>query len=239
MAEKISKSTSDTVMAPALYLGIWKSKHKHGQSYWFHYWRIYYSLGFSHYLHYGLKNTQRNIKNIDEFTHRKKVRCVKQGFEYYIANHLEYLTCKWPRADQQSSHTKRLYKRGEEMCIMWVAQRDMDTDHEAACDQISNNIDLEVEEESSLGSSSSDEQSITTEYHTSEKNRFHFDRSMFDTLEHIIILKVDSHQLNKEFSIKIPQECPSPNLFLVSASQYADNAVSQAKKVMPMMQEKL
>jgi hypothetical protein len=48
------------------------------------------------------RTLQWNIKIIDEFTNRKKVSCVKQGIEYPIAKHLQYLTCKWPRVDQQS-----------------------------------------------------------------------------------------------------------------------------------------
>jgi hypothetical protein len=42
------------------------------------------------------RTVQRNLKNIDDFTHRKKVRQVKQGINYAIANYLEYLTKKWP-----------------------------------------------------------------------------------------------------------------------------------------------
>jgi hypothetical protein len=38
------------------------------------------------------RTLQRNIKNIEDFTHRKKIRKIKQGINYSIANHLEYLT---------------------------------------------------------------------------------------------------------------------------------------------------
>jgi hypothetical protein len=54
---------------------------------------------------------------------------------------------------------------------------------------------------------------------------------MFDTLEKIIIVKVFSHQLNADFSIKHPGQPPSPNLFITSANQFADNAVQQAREL--------
>jgi len=60
------------------------------------------------------RTLQRNIKNIDDFTHRKRIRKIKQGIDYSIANHLEYLTKKWPQRDHQNYHTRRLYERGEE-----------------------------------------------------------------------------------------------------------------------------
>ncbi len=56
------------------------------------------------------RKLQRNIKNLNDFTHQKQVRKIKQEIEYSIANHLEYLTKKWPLRDHQSYHTKRLYE---------------------------------------------------------------------------------------------------------------------------------
>jgi len=41
------------------------------------------------------------------------VRCVKQGIDYSIANHLEYLTSKWPNEEQLGKYTKNLYRRGK------------------------------------------------------------------------------------------------------------------------------
>ena len=55
--------------------------------------------------------------------------------------------------------------------------------------------------------------------------------TMLDVLEHITIIKVYSHQLNKDCSVKHTGEYPRPNLFIVSANQYADNAANQARKV--------
>jgi hypothetical protein len=42
---------------------------------------------------------QRNIKYIAGFTHRRKIRHIKQGIDHAIANQLEYLTQQWPRHD--------------------------------------------------------------------------------------------------------------------------------------------
>jgi len=63
------------------------------------------------------------------------------------------------------------------------------------------------------------------------KNRYHFDESMINILDQVLIIKVYSHQLNKDFSIKQPGKSPSPNLFVVSANQFADNAASQVRAI--------
>ncbi len=59
------------------------------------------------------RTLQQNLKNGDKFTHRKMIRCIKQGIDHSIANHLEYLISKWPRMEQLSAHTIEMYKRGE------------------------------------------------------------------------------------------------------------------------------
>jgi hypothetical protein len=69
------------------------------------------------------RTLQRNIKNIEEFTHQKKIRKLKQGINYSIANHLEYLTKNWPQRDCQNYHTRRLYERGEEICKLWALHK--------------------------------------------------------------------------------------------------------------------
>jgi hypothetical protein len=56
------------------------------------------------------RTLQKKVYNSDDLTHWKKVRKFKQGIHYSIANHLEYLTSKWPREEQLCEHTKRLYK---------------------------------------------------------------------------------------------------------------------------------
>jgi len=40
------------------------------------------------------RTLQKKVYNSDDLTHQKKVRKLKQGIDYSIANHLEYLTSK-------------------------------------------------------------------------------------------------------------------------------------------------
>ena len=64
-----------------------------------------------------------------------------------------------------------------------------------------------------------------------EKNRYRFDSSMFDLLQRNIIIKVYSHQLCADFSVKTIGKQPQPNLFVVSGNQVADNAANQARRI--------
>ena len=48
---------------------------------------------------------------------------------------------------------------------------------------------------------------------------------MRDDLYAQIVLKVYSHQLNKNGSPDPKSSIPAPNMFITSATQYADNAV--------------
>jgi hypothetical protein len=54
---------------------------------------------------------------------------------------------------------------------------------------------------------------------------------MIDILGGVIIVKVYSHQLDKDFAIKSPDMQPKPNLFLSSGNQIVDNAATQAKEI--------
>ena len=54
---------------------------------------------------------QRNIINIHQFTHRKKVRKVKQGIDYALANQLEYLSQQRMNIEE-NSHEAFLYTNG-------------------------------------------------------------------------------------------------------------------------------
>ena len=54
---------------------------------------------------------------------------------------------------------------------------------------------------------------------------------MVDTLEWILVLKVYAHQLNRDYTVKSPGKQPSPNLFVVSANQHADNVTNQVKDI--------
>ena len=59
------------------------------------------------------RTLQRKIYHLKDFTHREQIRNIKQGIESSIANHLEYLTLRWPRDTQLSQQAKELYARGE------------------------------------------------------------------------------------------------------------------------------
>jgi hypothetical protein len=54
---------------------------------------------------------------------------------------------------------------------------------------------------------------------------------MYDLLGPVIVVKVFSHQLNADFTIKNSGKEPKPNLFVVSANQIADNAATQAQRI--------
>jgi len=54
---------------------------------------------------------------------------------------------------------------------------------------------------------------------------------MYDLLGQIIIVKVFSHQLNPDFTMKSHGNTPSPNLFIVSAKQIADIAATMAHNI--------
>jgi len=70
------------------------------------------------------RTLQRNTKNLNQFTHRKKIRQLKQGIDFSIANHLEFLTNKWPQLDQLSYQMRRVYNNGVDICEQWAAQHE-------------------------------------------------------------------------------------------------------------------
>jgi hypothetical protein len=135
---------------------------------------------------------------------------------------------------------QRAYNKGVEICTRWASQHDnTDVQHvqiehfprHSCSDSICHPYDND--DMSSNGTSSSDEEE--QKQHDNEANgktRHYFDKSMMDILGRSIIIKVYSHQLNKDFSVKEPGKQRQPNLFIVSANQFADNAVSQAKTIM-------
>jgi hypothetical protein len=175
------------------------------------------------------RTLQRKLCHLDEYTHRETVRNIRQGIESSIACHLEYLTSKWPRNAQLSQHAKELYARGEEICKLWAAQ---DTA------PIMNSNDEDDNSVSSLPSwtdeiidDNIDTPALDTNSMMTGKNRHRFDPTMYDCLERLILLKVYSHQLTSEFEIKDAGKIPKPNLFVVSANQFADNAASQAIRI--------
>ena len=71
-----------------------------------------------------------------------------------------------------------------------------------------------------------------TEIIPTKKDRYYFDKDMFDDLKHILVLKVYSHQLTSEFKPVQAEKMPRPNLFTSSANQIADNAATQARNIL-------
>jgi len=67
------------------------------------------------------RTLQRNLTSLQEYTHRQKVRLIKQGIDSSIANHLEFLTKKWPKSGETSAYHQRLYERGERVCKIWAS----------------------------------------------------------------------------------------------------------------------
>jgi len=170
------------------------------------------------------RTLQRNLKNSSSFTHRKLVRTVKQGIDYSIANHLEHLTSKWPREDQETTQAKQTYQQGVDTCKRWSTQQPLQKT--VAADDKSQHSLTSWDDRSD---SSSESNASTGLNPLEKKNRYYFDASMYDNLGRITVIKVFSHQLNTDCTIKIPNKHPRPNLFVVSANQFADNAATQAR----------
>jgi len=174
------------------------------------------------------RTLQRNVKNLDNFTHRRKIRSVKQGIDYGIANHLEYLTTRWPRQDQLSPYAQQLYNHGIEACSLWA----MPPMNEGIRSNARRGRPRSGHQDDTTSDSEYDSQSSqesNTHAHPSNGQRCHFDNTMFDPLERIIIVKVFSHQLNADFNVRDQKKIPSPNQFITSANQFADNAAEQAR----------
>ncbi|MFN9980825.1 MAG: hypothetical protein ACK53Y_12950, partial [bacterium] len=107
------------------------------------------------------RTLQRRVKNKDDFTHRHMVQYVKQGIDSSIANHLEYLTSKWPKEDQLSAYTRRLYSRGEQACRIWahkpgLVQPIQQQDDESLLDR-DENINNHINDDDSINSLDSQE----------------------------------------------------------------------------------
>jgi hypothetical protein len=162
------------------------------------------------------------------------VRCMKQGIDYSIANHLEYLTSKWPNEEQLSEYTKNLYRRGEEMCKTWANLRNesmQPAKNDENFGSPNDHVCVATYDDTSVSTSSSSSSNEQANEQDRKKDRSYFDHNMYDTLERILILKVFSHQLNRVFTKKNLSTQPSPNLCVVSANQYTDNAATQAREI--------
>jgi hypothetical protein len=169
---------------------------------------------------------RRNISNKDQFTHQAFIRKVKQGIDQSIAAHMEYLTSQWMREESLDTHMIQLYKKGEKLCKLWDDQN-MSRKHEE------DNHNIKDDDTYSSSSSSNTLDSAKTRDHitnaiTADARRYHFDCSMFDQVGRITIMKVFSHQLNSDLTIRNPNGTPSSNLFAATANQIADNIATSA-----------
>jgi hypothetical protein len=156
-----------------------------------------------------------------------------QGIDYSIANHLKHLTEKWVTEDQLDINNRRIYKRGEEICKEWASKKSNDK-YEDSSHSSSTSYYTDSEEESSLDYGLNEPLKIEENsemVQKTENRRYKFDTSMVDMLGHVIIVKVYSHQLDKNFAIKSPDMQPMPNLFIPPGNQIADNAATQAKEI--------
>jgi len=172
------------------------------------------------------RTLQRNIKFLDNHTHRKQILQVKQGIATPIANHLEHLTRQWTPI-VENIHGQNIIKKGLESCKIWATANNPTHTHHR-------NIDDFYSEEDQISDYDSDVSSHNNLKIHAEKDRYKFDETMFDDLHEILVLKVFSHQLDNSFQIQQHGKHPSPNLFIVSANQIADNAVTQARHIIQM-----
>ena len=120
-----------------------------------------------------------------------------------------------------------MYKKGEEICKFWASKI-----------LAYNNPSKSDENSDDNSRYESDDESITSQISNAfplqqqlTKDRYRFDQTMYDCLGHATIIKVYSHQLNSDFSVKTAGKYPAPNLFAVSANQIADNMASYAQIV--------
>ena len=174
------------------------------------------------------RTLQRKLCNLDAYTHREKIRNIQQGIESSIANHLEYLTSRWPSQDQLSQHTKDMYERGEAICKLWATPN---AEILNSSESVSYNTSDSNHWDDDNSSMESDATEIANEIPIPKKSRYRFDHTMYDCLTRVILLKVYSHQLTSDFEVKVAGNTPKPNLFVISANQFADNAASQAIKI--------
>lgn len=185
------------------------------------------------------RTLQRNIKNKDSFTHRQMIRQVKQGIDQSIANHLEFLTSQWIPESQLSQRTKELYARGEEICKLWASNKLLPSSSHSQPGSEYQASELDNSSKHSSCSWEKDVLSINSDSETENPpdalrvptTRYRFGTDMYDLLGRNIVIKVFSHQLNEDFTIKTPGRLPKPNLFIASANQIADNTATIAHQI--------
>jgi len=162
---------------------------------------------------------QQNARFKNKFTHRKMIRQVKQGINHAMANHLEYLTDKWPREEQLTRYTLELYKRGEEICKFWAKQIQDKLDTFSPFEHTHDETDSITSWESDTVSLESMSSISTSPTHSPTTSKNTFDSSMYDCLGRIIVIKVTSHQLHPDFTISSTTKGPIPNMFISLANQ--------------------
>ena len=171
------------------------------------------------------RTLQRNLTSLNSFTHRQQVRQVKQGIDFSIANHLEFLTKRWPKPEEISAYYRRLYERGERVCKIWAdAKTSRVTSTKNAHDDSSSNSSKDSTDDISDTAPLSYDEDMALQ---KKNSRFTFNHGMYDLLGTKIIRKVFSHQLDKDFEVTLAGRSPQPNYFVASANQIVDNAVEQ------------
>ena len=154
------------------------------------------------------------------------IRRVKQAINWAVANHIQYLTLQRPDF-QDHSQEMDIHNSGIACCNRWAHNqhtesqptqprlrqydRHKPTGHRQrrSRSEEGENI-LIASERKSLSDQSSDESTNTCssqsylneEHRAPTKNRYYFDKGTHDNLQNIIILKVYSHQLNRDFVVE-------------------------------------
>jgi hypothetical protein len=147
------------------------------------------------------RTLHRNVRFKDKFTHHKMIRHVKQGINHAIANHLEYLTDKWPREEQLTRYTIELYTRGEEICKFRAKQKQDKLNKSFPFEHAHDETDSITSWESDIASLESMSSISTSPTFSPTTSRDTFDSSMYDCLGRIIVIKVTLHQLYPDFTI--------------------------------------
>jgi hypothetical protein len=183
------------------------------------------------------RTLQRNVTNLQLFTHRKIVRKVKQSINASIANHLEYLSAqRGVIGDNSFEHM--LLNNEIEKCKVW-AEKKNHQDRILELDiGMQNNLShtderIQEDDDSTVRSINT----LNIEPNERKTDRYRFDDTMYNELQSMILLKVYSHQLNKHWAVECPGKEPSPNWYITSANQYADNAASMARDIIPINDE--
>eukprot|EP00590_Aulacoseira_subarctica_P005294 CAMPEP_0172416722 /NCGR_PEP_ID=MMETSP1064-20121228/3216_1 /TAXON_ID=202472 /ORGANISM="Aulacoseira subarctica , Strain CCAP 1002/5" /LENGTH=1681 /DNA_ID=CAMNT_0013154579 /DNA_START=343 /DNA_END=5384 /DNA_ORIENTATION=- len=174
------------------------------------------------------RTLQRNLTSLEQYTHRKQIRNIKQGIDSSIANHLDHLTQNWLKLEQLSEYHQRLYQRGERVCKIWAdANASSKPPTMEACDTENESHDTDSVTTLEDDNASLDPNDCAKT--RKKESRFTFNHSMYDLLNGTIVMKVYSHQLNKDFQVSLAGKSPQPNMFVASANQIVDNTAEQIR----------